>query len=368
LENKIILQITGMISTKYGAIERYFMNANNYCAEHGYKTILQYETMPWSRSYLDDLNRESARIVIKPLNKDTFASRLRNLHVLLSSIKPDIMHVHFVEPSIRLAAAILSRVNGVRRTICTVHNKPDWSKRRAGSITYNLYNYILPVSDSVGDSLIAGGVNRRRLHTHYLGIMGKRAKSSEMNAAIRGKYNIPSNAVLLATIAFDAPFKGLDILLAALSKIANSGRNIHWLSVGVDPADSRLPDLASSLGIADRVHWAGILDDGWSLLNAADIYVQPSRSSEGLPLAIMEAMAMAIPVLCTRISGNVEAVEDMRSGKVVEPDADSMAAGILWMAENRSHWEKMGAEGFKIYSDLFEGEKSVRNMVRKYYF
>lgn len=366
MKDKRILQITGMVSTKYGAIERYILYASEHCSQHGYETFLQYETSPWSRAFLVDLDRK-ANLIISPINTVGLPEGLKNIRALIGSIRPDIVHVHFVETGARTAIGLLSRLYGVRRVICTVHNKPDWSKRRAGSMTYNLYDYVLPVSDSVGESLIAGGVNRRRLRTHYLGILGKRDKTSEMNAAIRKKYNIPLNAVLLSTIAFDAPFKGLDILLAALSKVANSGRDIHWLSVGVDPADSRLPDLASRLGIADRVHWAGILDDGWSLLNAADIYVQPSRSSEGLPLAIMEAMAMALPVLCTRISGNVEAVDDMRSGKVVEPDSDSMAAGILWMDDNRPHWEKMGTEGYKKYSNLFEGEASVKNMVKYYY-
>lgn len=337
MKDKKILQITGMTSTKYGAIERYILYASGHCTQHGYETFLQYESEPWSKNFLADLNRE-AKLIISPINSVGLPEGLKNIRTLICSIRPEIVHVHFVETGARVAIGLLSRLYGARRVICTVHNKPDWSKRRAGSIIYNLYDYVLPVSNSVGDSLIAGGVNSRRLHTHYLGIMGKRAKTPEMNAAIRKNYNIPLNAVLFATIAFDAPFKGLDNLLTALSKIAGSRRDIHWISVGVDPADSKLPEMASLLGIADRVHWAGILDDGWSLLNAADIYVQPSRSSEGLPLAIMEAMAMRIPVLCTRVSGNIEAVEDMRSGKVVEPDADSLAEGIMWMSEiGRAH-------------------------------
>ncbi len=255
MNNKNILQITGMISTKYGAIERYILHANEYCRQLGYRTFLQYETVPWSTSYIDDLDRSSAELIIRPVNIVDTMSRLRNVRIILSSTRPDIVHVHFVEPCVRIAIAMMSRLCGARRVICTVHNKPDWSRRHAGAITFNMYDYVLPVSNSVGETLKAGGVKTSKLHTHYLGIMGRRKRSSEERAAIRERFRIPENAILLATIAFDAPFKGLDILLEALSKIRKLRKDIYWMSVGVDN-DSKLPEMASFLSISDSRHFS----------------------------------------------------------------------------------------------------------------
>src|SRR5688572_28462531 len=109
--------------------------------------------------------------------------------------------------------------------------------------------------------------------------------------------------MVLANIAFDAAFKGVDLLLEAFQSVRAAKGDVYLIQVGIDPVTSQLPWTAEQLGIDPYVRWVGTRDTGWRLLQAADIYVQPSKFGEGLPLAIMEAMALRLPVVATHVAG-----------------------------------------------------------------
>jgi len=366
LKNKTILHFTGMISTKYGALERFFLCCVECSKALGFNTVLQYEELPWSKTYLDDLDKAGAELILKPINTGALGAS-SNIYSILSSVKPDVVNVHFVEPLERLMIALMARLIRARRTVAMVHNKPEWNTKRLGALIFNLYDYVLPVSDSVKDSLVIGGVQKRKIHTHYLGVYVKGERSLEIRNNIRKQLNIPEEAILLSTIAFDAPFKGLDILLNALSIVVTKRPDVYWMSVGVNMKKSSLPSLAADLGVADHIRWVGIVDDGWAFLSAADLYVQSSRSAEGGPLAILEAMAMRLPVLCTRICGYSKAIKNSHCGSVVDPEAKSLAQGILELIDNRSKWKDLTDEAYKRFAELFDGKVSVENLVNKYY-
>jgi glycosyltransferase involved in cell wall biosynthesis len=233
---------------------------------------------------------------------------------------------------------------------------------------YNRCDHVLAVSEAVHRDLVAGGVKRELVKTHYLGLIGDRVQSPAERQAVRAELEIPAGAVVIGNIAFDAPFKGLDVLLSAMQEVMKHRRDIYLLQVGVDPAVSQLQSAAVNLGIGDSVRWAGIRDSGWEMLNAADFYVQSSRFGEGLPLAIMEAMALRLPVIATMVAGNSEAVVDRRTGMLVPPgDPTLLARAILDLAGRRSEWRGLGAAGHARFRELFDGQRSVALLVDAFY-
>lgn len=355
-----------MISTKYGAMERYFGFAAHHCREMGLRTVLQYETLPPIKAYLDDVKRSGSEMVVRAVNKGKVRG-VGNIIRLIADVRPAIVHAHFVSDHGRLAIPIISRVFGVKRVIVMVHNNPEWTRKKLGAAAYNLYDSVLCVSNAVRHALTIGGVAERKLHTHYLGLIGPRDPSCALKKEMRNRFCLNDDDVVLGSIAFDAPFKGLDILIRSMALLSGDAKKVHLLQVGVDPERSTLPSLARQMGVSDRIHWAGIVDNGWLFLNAADIYIQPSRFGEGLPLAIMEAMAMKLPVVCTNVSGNVEAVGSHENGLIVTPSPQDLAQGIRWMLEHREVWRSFGEAGHEKYLKLFDGQASIRNMVRNYY-
>lgn len=363
---KTILQFTCMNSNKYGALESYFLETAQMCMDAGYHSCFQYESKPCSSQYITDLEKLGSKIVVQPIPIDPIRSFFEVLH-LIRKIKPVVIHVHFAERFVKLWIPILAKLLGVKRVVSSVHNilefkNPCWSGR-----IYNLYDDILAVSRSAMEACLLGGATPAKVKTHYLGLFGKRSNSLELRQEFRIQFGIPDDAIVIAIIAFDTPFKRLDILLNALRLALVSRGDLHLIQIGIDPVTSDLPKLTEELGIARRVHWAGIVDFGWRILNAADLYMQTSRFSEGLGLAIIEAMALKLPVIGTNIGGIPEAVDHQVTGIIVEPDPVALARAIIELCNEKEKMVVMGEAGFIRYKKLFEGSRSVENLVRNYY-
>ena len=120
--------------------------------------------------------------------------------------------------------------------------------------------------------------------------------------------------------------------------------------------------LAHELGFAERVHLLGLRDDVDTILTAADIFAQPSLS-EGLPLAVLEAMSFGLPVIATRVGGIPEAVVDGETGYLVPPgDPETLAAALTRVIESADRGASMGSAG----RERAAAEFSVERMTDAY--
>lgn len=360
----VVLHLTGMNSTKYGGLERYLRSVAEQCARLGFRTVLQYETFPQSAEYRRDLAAAGAELVVEALNVRTLIS-IAALTRLLRQGRPVIVHTHFTNRHVILAAGLLAPLFGARNVVSMVHNFHGFHRGSRGRYAYNRCDLVLAVSEAVRRDLLAGGVSSDKVKTHYLGVFPVARIS---RTGIRKELGITADEVVLGNISFDAEFKGLDLLLQAVSVLNRAGEKVRLLQIGVDPAKSELPALAEHLGIAERVLWTGIRDNGAEMLNAVDIYVQSSRYGEGLPLSIMEAMSLGLPVVATKVSGNEEAIMHGVNGLVVEPgDPSALAAALHALVTRPGDWSRLGQAGRRRYDELFWAENSVKELVGKCY-
>jgi len=368
MQKKVILHFTGMKSTKYGALEQYFVELTGFCRKKGYQSIFQYEQFPQSSAYLSDLNNCGAQIKVANTLDTNPIDAAKKIIKLIFELRPEIVHGHFRSRYTLFFIPIIARLAGVRKIIATVRTNPNFGTKSIRRFAFNAYHQIIGVSRAVSETLVGAGVNPKIVATHYQGLFGHRKKSQKLRRQFRDEFGITNQAVVIACIAFDTPFKGLDLLLKALSRVIPDHPQLQTIIIGVDPGKSALPEHAAKMGINKNVHWAGIRDHGWRLLNAADLYVQPSRFGEGLSLAIMEALALKIPVIATRVAGQSEAVINGVNGYLVEPDnIASLDGAIKRLLANPSKWETMGMSGYQRYRRNFLGEDSIKKLFEKYY-
>jgi glycosyltransferase involved in cell wall biosynthesis len=364
---KTVLQLTGMHCTKYGGMEQFLAEIVRTCRDRGFSSLLQYESMPKSDEYLNVLEGLGARVIVR----EAAPRRVKNIMAtveLLRSSRAHVVHTHFSDTHVIAMAGTVGRLAGARRVVSTVHYDYGHTAPVSARHAYNRFDHVLAVSEAVHHDLIAGGVKQELVKTHYMGLIGERVQSPAKRQAVRAELGIPADAVVIGNIAFDAPFKGVDVLLAAMQEVVKHRRDVYLLQVGVDPAVSPLQSAAVDLGVDDSLRWAGIRDSGWKMLNAADFYVQSSRFGEGLPLAVMEAMALRLPVVATMVSGNQEAVVDGRTGMLVPPGDPAVLAGaILDLAGRRSEWQGLGEAGHARFRELFDGHRSVARLVDAFY-
>lgn len=361
-----VLHLTGMTATKYGSMEKYLLRIVSECSRRGFRSVIQYESPPRSAAFLRDAEAVGAELFIVTTSSRSLGD-VRNVTRLVRSLRPAVVHSHFLERHALLAAALAARSTGVRRVIAMVHNVHHLTPGSYARIAYNRCDPVLAVSEAVHRDLLQGGVVARKIHTQYLGLVTRDEPTVGRHAS-RRLLNLPDGAPVLCNIAFDAPFKGVDVLVRAFKRVLTAYPEALLVQVGVDPSESRLPSLAVELGIAERVRWVGVTDDAWALLSSADLYVQPSRWGEGLPLAIMEAMASRLPVVATAAAGNAEAVADGVSGLLAKPDSEEALASVLIRAlSQRDQWEKWGDAGYARYRDLFDATTSIPEMIQRFY-
>ncbi|HKV49936.1 MAG TPA: glycosyltransferase [Gemmatimonadaceae bacterium] len=124
--------------------------------------------------------------------------------------------------------------------------------------------------------------------------------------------------------------KGHDVLLRAFARIANEAAASAWTVAiaGRGEAEASLRQLAADLGIADRVQLLGLRSDVPDLLAAADLFTLPSRS-EGLPLALIEAMGASLPIVSTEVGGIAEVVRRDVEALLVPPENPAQMASAL---------------------------------------
>ena len=156
--------------------------------------------------------------------------------------------------------------------------------------------------------------------------------------------------------------KAIPTLLAAFALVKQQVPNSVLSVVGTGPLEQELKAYAFSLGITEQVRFAGYLSNPFEALKQFDLFVLPSRT-EGCPIVILEAMAMGLPVVATRVGGNPELVADGESGLLVPPnDPKAMADAILKILTGGDLARKMGETGRVHALECFHPSVFVRHL------
>lgn len=157
--------------------------------------------------------------------------------------------------------------------------------------------------------------------------------------------------------------KGVDLLIRALCELQQQhGRKWCLTVIGDGPELMALQSLSRELGCSERVHWLGIVDNSRlpALLQAADVFALACRidqqgDRDGIPVALMEAMACAMPVICGDLPAIRELVIDRTTGYCVQPeDVAAFAGRLLDIAEKPFERERLGKAGRKHVEMEFE--------------
>jgi glycosyltransferase involved in cell wall biosynthesis len=133
---------------------------------------------------------------------------------------------------------------------------------------------------------------------------------------------------LVGTLANLYPTKGLEYLVMAMIGVRKVKPSVRLAVVGAGPERYRLEELARAHGLEQTVSFPGTMADPWNLLSGLDVFVLPSIK-EGLPFALIEAMAVGVPIVATRVGGIPEVLTDGQSAILVPPgDPGALSQGI----------------------------------------
>ncbi|MBQ9230159.1 MAG: glycosyltransferase family 4 protein [Prevotella sp.] len=170
----------------------------------------------------------------------------------------------------------------------------------------------------------------------------------------------PIEIVCVGTIN---PRKNQESIVRALIKCKDNGislDHIHFTLVGGGEKLPLLMQLSDSYGLSKTVSFVGSSNEVDRYLREADIFILPSIS-EGLPMAILEAMRLSLPIVSTRVGGIPETIIDGESGLLIDSTADGVYQFITHI--NDYDWKKMGQKSYQLFQDRFTVEKMIESYI-----
>lgn len=165
--------------------------------------------------------------------------------------------------------------------------------------------------------------------------------SPEDKSAVRKELGLKENHVFAISVAALIPRKNHAALIRAVAK--RNAPDFHLFILGDGVQEQKLKELAVSLNVDQQIHFLGFRMDVYRLCSAADIFLFASRQ-EGLPVAVMEAMACGLPIIASNIRGNVDLIDPEKGGWLVDPtDTDGFVSAIDDAMSHRESWPEMKA-------------------------
>lgn len=281
-----------------------------------------------------------------------------------------LLHSHeFTSNSYSLLAA---RIAGIP-IICTAHGKNYYPDRYYRRLAYRLVarfsNKFVAVSEDLKSFLVEQvGINENKITVVHNGIDIEKFKSSTFTRKeIRHGLGLVQNDYVIIVVAALFEMKGHADLVKSLTKLDDIQQNLKVLFIGDGPYRKQLEELTTQLGLENTILFTGFRDDISGLLSASDLFVLPSYS-EGLPISVLEAMSVGLPVVATDVGGMREIIKDGETGYLVPAkDVDELAVTIRRCIENKDITEAVSRAGRAYVRAEFSMESMLGNYRRIYH-
>lgn len=283
--------------------------------------------LPWKAALQPDLEALGARVVNFPA-RTAFGVlwRARSVARFIEEGRFDLVHAHL--PVAGASGRIAGWLSAVP-VVYTEHNLQERYRvptRILNAITWRSQAHVVAVSEpvrasiqrhlgsTVPTSVVANGVDTARF-----------APDPIARRDVRQELGIAPTAPVIGTVAVFRKQKRLDRWLKAASLLARWRPDLRCVLLGDGPERVRVERWILELSLEENVLLPGLKADPRRYLSGMDLYMM-SSDFEGLPVAMLEAMAMGLPIVATRVGGVGQAVRDLEEGLLVDPNGPKVLA------------------------------------------
>lgn len=278
---------------------------------------------------------------------------LRQLVKHFRALHPDIIHTHKYKDNI--LGCIAGRMTGVPRVVRIVHGvmEPFSGLEYFKTIVFGCLDWVInryavdrliAVSGNLYENLIQRYGEYKVIRIHN-GVDLDSVKTIQERGDVKERLGVAPEEFLVGTVGRLTAVKGQDTLLRAIRGLLDEGHRVKCVLIGDGPLREFLHELAQKLGIEKDIVLAGEQHAVYDFLNAMDVFVLPSLH-EGIPMVLLEALAIGRPVIASRVGGIPEVVEDGRHGLLIEPeDVNGLRSCIVKLMKDRALAESLGSAG-----------------------
>jgi len=290
---------------------------------------------------------------------------------------------------LRLAGSVVQELKSVRSNILRQLKNPYLLARSVLGLFYSYFITQKPlmsyadgiivvsqiVADDIGKWFGRGFLEKCVVINNGIDIENFKP-NTKYRDEIRQKYGIAHDALLVLSLGRLTYAKGHHLAIQAVEDLKKRGVEIKMIIVGDGPLLGELKQQVDSMGLHKAVFFSGYIEnaDTVKYYNAADVFVMPTLTLEGLPFVLLEAMACAKPVIASRSGGNLEVIDDNVNGFLIEPgntdELSNKIASIAGASDLRTRLSESAREkivkSFSMdrminrYKDVMEAMSKVR--------
>lgn len=289
--------------------------------------------------------------------------------------KNSIECVHIIFFDYFRAIGWLSRFGGVKSIVYEMQNggvfkATSWKRKlihARNRIMTAPFVRIIAISEFIKGQLVEGGVPKEKIVVRHLGIDTNRFKPDFSQRQILNKeFSIQPDEVVLSTVSYLRPIKSPEIIVEAIGVLAKRNIPVRLFVGGDGEMLDELKQLSVQLGVADRIHWLGLVSNPLSLLQASDLFLL-ATVGEAFGLVLAESMACGVPVVGSRAGAIPEVVRDGETGLLVEPrDPVALADAIEKLVRNKSERLRMSSAAIDRVDANFTMDKTVSETLNVY--
>jgi len=282
--------------------------------------------------------------------------------------KPDLIHTNN-EPLCNRAAILTGKL---LRIPVIAHVRGNQQGTKLMHSFFKMPDYFITVSRWVSDSIGRLGVPIEKRTYIYDGIELDNLDTAADGQAFRRVCAIPDNAFVVGLVGLLIPWKGQKLFIEAAKQLYLEMPDAIFAIVGGTPEEclayeAELRRLVEQTNIKDRIIFSGHVTDMAKAYNALDVVISASTSPEPLGTMIIEAMAMARPLLAPAHGGAVEMIEDGKTGLLFEPgNADDLTRKIKLLYRDASLRKNIGDSARTHALQTFAIEEHVRKIEAVY--
>lgn len=321
------------------------------------------------------LLREARRFWSRKCKKSPwtiFDGERREIERVLEERSAEVLHVYFGHIGMHLLPLLESKTRRCP-VIVSFHGadagvdmeKPSY--RQSMQRVFASADRILARSQSLAQALRELGCPEEKIRLSRTGIPLEQWPLVQRAAPSDGQWRLVQACRLIEK-------KGLDVTLKVLAKVRESFPNTRLTLIGDGPLRTELEAWAEELGLSEALEFTGFIgeDQLRQEFTKAHIFIHPSRTGkdgnqEGVPNAMLEAMATGLPVAATRHGGIPEAVEEGESGVLVaEDDWEKLAEKLVVLLQDEQRWEAMGAAASTGVKNRFSRQQQITDLEEIY--
>ncbi len=291
---------------------------------------------------------------------------VRQVAHLIEQLGSDLVHAH--TPRSALVASIAAWWTG-RPFVYHVHSPTARDSTRRWVNRVNQWteqmavkraDALVTVSESLAAEMRRQGFRPEKIHVVANGVPGSQRRATPPS----------DDRWMLGTVALFRPRKGTEVLLEAVAKLRRQGRDVRLLAVGgfeTDAYRDELLALAKQRGITEAVRWRGFTRDVSAELEQMHLFVLPSLFGEGMPMVVLEALAVGLPVVATHVEGVPEVIRDGLDGRLVRPrDAEDLADALLSVMDGDLSWQHLHDNALSRHADAFSDRSMAAGLANVY--